>query len=100
MTLGLTSDEKNDLFFLLYQMNKPWPSYFGSLTPDEQFVESFVFHVLVGNKIDYQTDPYLKHLTVTITYSDGSMHQADVPGDFFSAAGKPALYNKMACVPP
>ena len=95
----LTSDEKNDLFFLLYEPNKPWPSYFGALTPDEQFVETYVFHVLVGNQLDYATTPYLKSLPVLISYTDGSTHVVDIPNDFWSGTGKPALYSKMACIP-
>ena len=35
---NLTVDDKSDLFFLLYQFNQPWATYFGSLTPDEDFV--------------------------------------------------------------
>ena len=95
---GLTSDEKNDLLLLLYQPHQPWPSYFGSVSPEEQFVETYVFHVLIGNKRDYNNNgPYLRSLPVTLTYTDGPPQVVDVPKDFFSV-GKPNLNSKIDCI--
>ena len=88
-----TSDDKNNLFYnLLIESNDPpWPSYFGSIAPDEDFVETYVLGVLTGN-----TTGYLQSLPVTLVYSNGSQRIIDIPG---TLASRTTLQNKIACLP-
>jgi hypothetical protein len=87
---GISADQKNDLFYTLYQStSQPWASYFGSRTPDEDFVESFVLNVLTGAS--------LTSMPVTLSYSNGTTKTADITSIL---ATKTTLLNKIACIPP
>jgi len=90
---GIALDTKSNLFVQLYQREQPWASYFGSLTADEDFIETYVLKVLSS------TQPKLKKLPVTVFFTNGSTQTVDIPNDL-STTGKPALVTKMGCIKP
>jgi hypothetical protein len=83
----------NNLFYSLLQDNQPWPSAFGSVSPDEDFVETYVLRVLMGNRLDGTGPQYLQSLPITIP----SNPTVDIPSDLLSGA-KPELLRKATCV--
>jgi hypothetical protein len=87
---GIPADQKNDLFVSLFQGDAPFASFFGSLAPDEDFVEAYVLGVLTA------ATPPLTSLPVTLIYSNKTTKSVDVPNTLNS---RPTLLNKIACIP-
>jgi len=77
----------------LYQNTQPWASYFGSISPDEDFVETYKFYVLTSAQIiSGLNEGPLTSLPITI---NGALH--DIPAAYL-ATNKPLLYNKTQCI--
>jgi len=74
--------------FGLFTPNQPWASVFASVSPDEDFVETYKFKVLTT------AQPPLTSATLTIP-GGGSVN---LVGDYLSGR-KPALAAKMGCIP-
>ncbi len=90
----------NALVFALYQANQPWPSIFGAQSPEEDFVETHVFRVLMARGLDGTGTAYLQSLPLTIPGYTGpniSNQWADVPRDFL-AGNKRELARRAACI--
>jgi hypothetical protein len=94
----------NYLTFALYQASQPWPSMFGTQTPNEDFVETYAIRVLMGNKLENNGQgngyPYLKSLPITIPGYTGPKiknQQANVPDDFLGNR-KSGLKKKADCL--
>jgi hypothetical protein len=76
----------------IYRPEARWPSLFAALSPDEDFVETFVFWVMLN-----QTSNPLAHLPLTIYDTDGSpLFKDDIAGDYGNN-NKPGLAKKIAC---
>jgi len=90
----------NQALYDLLQPSQPWASLFGAQTPDEDFVESYVMAVLTG--YDPIADTFgraaftgpLRNLPITV----GALGSRDVADDLVMGR-KPALLNKIRCVP-
>jgi hypothetical protein len=72
--------------YLLYQSSQPWPNIFGSNSPDEDFVETYVLRVLKSAG--------LQSLQVT---GSGFKTVVDIPADYVSGK-KPKLITKAECI--
>jgi hypothetical protein len=73
----------------LYHMRRPWASYLASLSPDEDFVETYKLNVLLSS---------LQNLPLSITFGNGnSASQKDIVADVI-AGRKTALSNKINCI--
>jgi hypothetical protein len=71
----------------IYPPNAPWASFFGSIAPDEDFVETYKFYVL------NQATPNLTSLPVQIPNGGTS----DIPSDYLQGL-KPQLASKVQCI--
>ncbi len=74
----------------LHLANQPWPSFFGSMTPDEDFVETYRLWVL--------TNAGLKSFSLKIPFaSNNNPVRQDIVGDLIHGR-KSALGQKIDCV--
>jgi hypothetical protein len=71
----------------IYPANAPWASFFGAISPDEDFVETYKFYVL------NQATPNLTSLLLQI--SDGVTK--DIPSDYQQGL-KQQLAGKISCI--
>jgi len=87
------------LLFQLYQADQPWASLVAALTPDEDFVETYVLYALLGNKFDDSSynGPYLVSLPVIIPGITTDIQKADIPSDLL-AVRKSVLAKKILCL--
>lgn len=82
----------------LHGRRHPWASLLASLSPDHDFVETYVFNVLTYNSVlnDPTNHPYVRSLQLTIPVSGAAR---DIPYDYFKHAGDKAKFvRKVACV--
>jgi hypothetical protein len=84
-----TANQKAHWFFDLYKTQQPWPSYFGSLAADEDFVETYVLMVLTN------AQPKLTNLQIKVYYTDHDPEFVDIPA---SLGNRSDLINKMKCI--
>jgi hypothetical protein len=77
----------------LYQPAQPWATYFGAISPDEDFVETYKFYILTSA----QPVPSLNEgpLTSLPIVLNGMAH--DIPNDYL-AGKKSRLFNKAQCI--
>jgi hypothetical protein len=71
----------------IYPPSAPWASFFGAITPDEDFVETYKFYVL------NQATPKLTSLPVQIP----NQVPRDIPSDYLQGL-KPQLAGKIGCI--
>ena len=77
----------------LYRPAQPWASYFGAISPDEDFVETYKFYILISaQSVPSLNEGALTNLPIVI---NGVPH--DIPNDYLGG-NKPILYNKAQCV--
>jgi len=82
----------------LYLNGDPWPSFFSTLSPEEDFVETYKFYVLTHvQDTKIVGAGHLKSLPTTI-YGAPTPYNENIPADYFSNNGKPHLHNKTDCV--
>jgi hypothetical protein len=81
----------------LHNVNHPWASLQASLTPDHDFVETYVFNVLTHNgKLNPPASPYVQSLLLTVP---GIGYSPDVPYDYFTKPNKKAKFvRKVSCI--
>lgn len=81
----------------LHSKFQPWPSLLGSLTPDEDFVETYVLGVLTYNGAvpDSQHRPYLSSLRLNV--SRQASHP-DLVNELFHGNGRFELARKISCI--
>ncbi len=102
-TGATTPQQAGQVLNHLHSRNWPWPTLLGTLTPTEDFVETYTFSVLM-NGLFTGTVPFLQSLQLNIDYSDGSSgHVAarDIPADLYNNGHGPLkgeLARKMACI--
>jgi hypothetical protein len=92
-----------DFLEQLYRPGQPWASYFGSISPDEDFVETYKFYVLTNVKtVPGLVDPHgvlegpLTSLPIVL---NGIKH--DIPTDYLVVpTNKPSLFSKIQCIAP
>jgi hypothetical protein len=77
----------------LYQPGQPWPSYFGAISPDEDFVETYKFYILTNA----QSVPSLSEGPLTSLPIQIAGVQHDIPKDYL-AGNKPQLSKKAQCL--
>jgi hypothetical protein len=93
--------KQNGALWQLYQAPQPWPSLFGALSPEEDFVESYVVAVLTGYQPNYGIPPMdrffgpLKSLPLSV---GGYNVPVDIPNDLVNS-NKTELQRKMRCIP-
>jgi len=80
-----------DLLDQLYAPSAPWASFFGAISPDEDFVETYKFKVLIS------ASPPLTSLPMTIQ-GTGGIYRENVPVAYLSNQ-KPDLATKVGCIP-
>jgi hypothetical protein len=78
----------------LYQPDQPWASYFASVSPDEDFVETFKLVVLTNAQTIALGEGPLTNLSISLA---GIPH--DIPADYLGG-NKELLSKKAACVAP
>jgi hypothetical protein len=79
----------------LYQSNQPWASYFATISPDEDLVETYKFYILTNaQSVPSLGEGPLTSLPIVLA---GVPH--DIPGDYL-AGNKPLLSSKTQCVAP
>jgi hypothetical protein len=79
----------------LYQPDQPWASYFGAISPDEDFVETYKLYVLTSAQpVANLNEGPLRNLTILV---DGSKH--DIPGDLLSGKKRFCMI-KFSAYPP
>ena len=82
----------------LYLNGDPWPSFFSTLSPEEDFVETYKFYVLTHvQDTKIVGAGHLKSLPTTI-YGAPTPYNENIPADYFSSNGKPHLHIKTDCV--
>jgi len=80
-----------DLLDKIYEASAPWASFFASISPDEDFVETYKFKVLTT------ANPVLTSLPITMPGTHGG-HTENIPADY-RAGRKTELTSKTACIP-
>ena len=78
-----TGDTSGDIG--IYPPNAPWASFFGAISPDEDFVETYKFYVM--------TQAGLTSLPLQIT----NQPTRDIPKDYLGNL-KPKLAGKVPCI--
>jgi hypothetical protein len=86
--INIDSTRADDLAQLLSSSNEPWVSLFGANAPDEDFVETFKFAVLI--------DAGLTSLPITIPTSNGLV-LIDIPKSYLAGTNT-NITNKVACI--
>jgi hypothetical protein len=87
-----TDQLKGPLLNSLFASGQPWVSYLGANAPDEDFVETYKFAVLIA------ANPGLTTMQVTIPFGNGtSSTQQDVPSDYVNQQ-KVSLAAKINCL--
>jgi hypothetical protein len=81
----------------LHNRNHPWASLQASLTPDHDFVETYVFDVLTHNgTVNPVVVPYVRSLLLTVP---GVGYAPDVPFDYFKNPTRKAKFvRKVSCM--
>jgi hypothetical protein len=77
----------------LFAANQAWPSAFGTVSPDEDFVETYRFKILTSEL----TTP-VTSVTITIPMSQAPPGIANVAADYARGL-KPDLAAKVRCIP-
>ena len=81
---------------LLNGRSHPWVSLSASLTPDHDFVETYVFTVLTYNgTLNPPVQPYVQSLLLTVS---GFGFSPDIPYDYWHKRGDQRLARKIGCV--
>ena len=75
----------------LFRTNGHWASFFAALSPDEDFIETFKFYVLIN------ANPQVKNLPITIPSPLYPAFRADIYADYRSPGGKGVLAKKVGC---
>jgi hypothetical protein len=78
----------------LYAESQPWPSFFGAVSPDEDFVETYKFRVLTSSSMGLTSLP----LTIPRPLG-GAAFTGNIPADYAQANKKLDLKSKIACIP-
>ena len=87
----------------LYSKDWPWATYYASVSPDEDFVESYKFNVLTqctfnGNGAMDCSNALLKSLKMQIkNYQSSQPYSENIPDDFVNSR-KALLASKIWCV--
>ena len=81
----------------LHNQSHPWASLQASLTPDHDFVETYVFNVLTHNvTVNPVLAPYVQSLLLTVP---GVGYAPDVPFDYFKNPTRKAKFvRKVNCM--
>jgi hypothetical protein len=79
--------------YALFAAAQPWPSAFGTVSPDEDFVETYRFKILTSELV-----APVNSVTITIPTSQSNFSQANVARDY-SQKLKSDLAAKVACIP-
>ena len=79
----------NSLIYSLLAPSQPWASLFATISPDEDFVETYKFAVLTT------ANPPLTAVTITVPGAGA----ADIVQDYLVPGRKPSLVTKVGCVP-
>jgi hypothetical protein len=81
---------------LLNGRSHPWVSLTASLTPDHDFIETYVFTVLTDNgTVNPPVQPYVQSLLLTVP---GFGFSPDIPYDYWHKRGDQRLARKIGCV--
>jgi hypothetical protein len=80
-----------DLLHQIYISSAPWPSFFGSLAPDEDFVETYKLFVLTNANSPLTS----LHLTIPTNPS----YEGNIPYDLVVNKNKTDLATKIGCFP-
>ncbi|MBV8888634.1 MAG: hypothetical protein JO305_03090 [Alphaproteobacteria bacterium] len=87
---GATTDAlRAALLAQLFASGQPWASYLGANAPDEDFVETYKFAILV--------DAGLASMPITLQFADGTSSASDIAADFL-AGRKQDLASKVKCL--
>jgi hypothetical protein len=81
------------LIYGLFAASQPWPSAFGAVAPDEDFVETYRFKILTS-----ELNTPVTSVTITIPIPPNGPAQANVAADYTKGL-KPDLGTKVKCVP-
>jgi hypothetical protein len=83
----------------LYASDHPWASLLASLTPDEDFVETFEFLVLTYNASTTPTPtyPYVQSFRLNAPTTNAGLLKQDIPNDYLTY-NKPTFSRKVSCV--
>jgi hypothetical protein len=92
-----TSDQdlNNALNQLFLPPSQPWASFFGSMSPDEDFVETYKFSVLIGAGLTSLP------ITIPVTTSTSTVPTnvtQDIPYAYTQNASMPNLKKKVRCI--
>jgi hypothetical protein len=83
---------------LLYDARHPWPSLLGSLHPEHDLVETYVFGVLTYNgKQNASRESYLSSLRLNIALAGNKTRRVDIVDDYWHAR-KLGLSQKVECL--
>ena len=78
-----TGDTSGDIG--IYPPNGPWASFFGAISPDEDFVETYKFYVLIQANL----------ISLPVQIPNGGTR--DIPRDYLQSL-KPKLFGKAQCI--
>lgn len=85
----------------LYQKAQPWPSFFASLSPDEDFVETYKFYVLTtAQRGVVANEGPLTSLPVGMNVNLGALtaYNENIPADYWANKKNTGLTPKVSCI--
>jgi hypothetical protein len=102
-TAAITPQQAGPVLNHLHSPNWPWPTLLGTLTPTEDFVETYTFSVLMDGLFNGAA-PFLQSLSLKINYSNGlsgNVVKRDIPANIYNnghGSLKGELSRKMTCI--